>query len=87
MLNIATAGSSTMPMHAKIKAKLMAINFADDEVNPPELGVTEREIKRIPNGRYVLVPAGAQTHGHFTHLRAAFWKAHLADFLKELPSM
>ena len=75
------------PHLEKIKAKLMAINFADDEVNPPELGVTEREIKRIPNARYVLIPGTAQTHGHFTHLRAAFWKAHLAEFLKELPSM
>jgi homoserine O-acetyltransferase/O-succinyltransferase len=69
----------------KIKAKLVAINFADDNTNPPELGVTEREIKRIPQGKYVLVPASDKTHGHFTHLRAAFWKAHLAEFLKELP--
>jgi len=73
------------PHLGKIKAKLMAINFADDNTNPPELGVTEREIKRIPNGKYVLVPASDKTHGHFTHLRAVFWKAHLADFLKELP--
>jgi homoserine O-acetyltransferase len=73
------------PHLGKIKAKLMAINFADDATNPPELGVTEREIKRIPTGKYVLVPASEKTHGHFTHLRAVFWKAHLADFLKELP--
>jgi homoserine O-acetyltransferase len=70
-----------------IKAKLMAINFADDETNPPALGVTEREIKRIPRGQYVLIPASDKTHGHFTHLRAAFWKAHLVEFLKDLPSM
>jgi homoserine O-acetyltransferase/O-succinyltransferase len=70
----------------KITARLMAINFADDEVNPPELGVMEREIKRIANARYVLVPASDKTHGHFTHLRASFWKSHLADFMKELPS-
>ena len=69
----------------KIQAKLVAINFADDNTNPPELGVTEREIKRIPKGKYVLVPASDKTHGHFTHLRAVFWKAHLAEFLKELP--
>jgi homoserine O-acetyltransferase len=70
-----------------IKAKLIAINFADDETNPPALGVTEREIKRIPRGQYVLIPASDKTHGHFTHLRAAFWKAHLVEFLKDLPSM
>jgi homoserine O-acetyltransferase len=69
----------------KIQAKLVAINFADDNTNPPELGVTEHEIKRIPKGKYVLVPASDKTHGHFTHLRAEFWKAHLAEFLKELP--
>ena len=41
-------------------------------------------IKRIPNARYVIVPASAETHGHFTHLRAAIWKPYLAAFLKEL---
>ena len=75
------------PHLPEIKAKLMAINFADDETNPPELGVTEREIKRIPRGQYVLIPASDKTHGHFTHLHAVFWKAHLAEFLKDLPAM
>jgi homoserine O-acetyltransferase len=69
----------------KIKAKLLAINFADDEVNPPELGVMDPAIRQIPGARYVLVPAGPETHGHFTHLRAAVWKPYLADFLKTLP--
>jgi hypothetical protein len=41
--------------------------------------------KRIPNAKYVIVPASPQTHGHFTHLRAALWKQYLIDFLKELP--
>ena len=58
------------PHLEKIKARLMAINSGDDETNPPQLGVTEREIKRIPNAKYVLVPASEETHGHFTHLRA-----------------
>lgn len=74
------------PHLEKIKAKLLAINFADDAVNPPELGVVEQEIKRIANAKYVLVPASEATHGHFTHLRAAIWKSHLAEFMKELPS-
>ena len=73
------------PHLEKIKARLMAINSGDDETNPPQLGVTEREIKRIPNAKYVLVPASEKTHGHFTHLRAVFWKDHVAQFLKELP--
>jgi homoserine O-acetyltransferase len=69
----------------KIKAKLLAINFADDEVNPPELGVMEREIKRIAGARFVLIPASEKTHGHYTYNLAALWKQHLADFMKELP--
>jgi homoserine O-acetyltransferase len=73
------------PHLEKIKARLMAINSGDDETNPPQLGVTEREIKRIPNAKYVLIPASEKTHGHFTHLRAVFWKDHVAQFLKELP--
>jgi homoserine O-acetyltransferase len=69
----------------KIKARLLAINFADDEVNPPELGVVERGIKRIAGARFVLVPASDQTHGHYTYNLAALWKQHLIDFMKELP--
>jgi homoserine O-acetyltransferase len=69
----------------KIKAKLLAINFADDEVNPPELGVVEHEIKRIPGARFVLVPASEATHGHYTYNLAALWKQHLAAFMRELP--
>jgi homoserine O-acetyltransferase len=69
----------------KIKARLLAINFADDEVNPPELGVVEREIKRIPGALFVLVPASEHTHGHYTYNLAALWKQHLVDFMKELP--
>jgi homoserine O-acetyltransferase len=69
----------------KIKAKLLAINFADDEVNPPELGVMEREIKRIAGARFVLIPANERTHGHYSYNLAALWKQHLADFMNELP--
>jgi len=70
----------------EIKARLMAINSGDDEANPPQIASTEREIKRIPNAKYVLIPASEETHGHFTHLRAVFWKAYVAEFLKELPA-
>ena len=65
-----------------IKARLLAINSADDERNPPELGILEREIKRIKNGRYVLIPASEQTRGHGTTGMAKFWKHHLAELLE-----
>lgn len=69
----------------KIKARLMAINFADDEANPAGLHVLEPAVKRIAHAQYVLIPASEKTHGHYTHLRAALWKSHLAEFMKQLP--
>ena len=73
------------PHLENIKAPLLAINFADDEVNPHQLASTEREVGRIANARYILISASEQTHGHFSHLRAAIWKGYLAEFLKALP--
>ncbi|MEQ1802740.1 MAG: alpha/beta fold hydrolase [Gammaproteobacteria bacterium] len=67
-----------------IKAPLLAINFADDLINPPELGVLEREIRRVPKGRAVLVPESEVTVGHGTHTKAVVWKDHLASFLQIL---
>lgn len=68
----------------QITAPLLAINFADDELNPPELGVVEQAMARIPGARHVLVPAGPQSHGHYTSQLAALWKPHLAEFLAAL---
>ena len=68
----------------KIKAKLLAINFADDAVNPPELGVLEAGVARIKGARCVVVPASAQSQGHYTSMQAALWKSHLAEFLHEI---
>jgi len=68
----------------KIKAKLLAINFGDDGTNAPELGTLQEGIKKNKNARYVIVPGTKETHGHFTHLRAAFWKEHLAKFMTEI---
>lgn len=65
----------------RIKAPLLAVNFADDLINPPELGILERETARVPRGRAVLVPAGPDTRGHGTHTIAATWKEHLAALL------
>ncbi len=80
----AVMGYDPAPLLGKITAKLLAINFADDAVNPPELGVVEPAIRQIPGARFVLVPASAETHGHFTHMQAAIWKPHLVAFLREL---
>jgi homoserine O-acetyltransferase/O-succinyltransferase len=66
-----------------IKAPLLAINSADDLVNPPELGIMEREIKRVSRGRYVLIPVGDETRGHGTHSLPAIWQRHLAALLEE----
>lgn len=69
----------------RIKARLFAINFADDELNPPALGVLERAIERIHGARAVTLPATASTHGHYTTMQAALWAPHLAGFLAGLP--
>ncbi|HLZ64936.1 MAG TPA: alpha/beta fold hydrolase [Aliidongia sp.] len=66
----------------KIQAKLTAVNFADDLLNPAELGTMEAAMKRIKIGRYVLVPASPATRGHQTLTLAAIWKAPLVDLLK-----
>ena len=71
------------PNLEKIQAPLLAINFADDLINPPELGILEREIKRVPHGRAIVVPFSDQTRGHGSHTLAALWKDQLADLLKE----
>jgi homoserine O-acetyltransferase len=70
------------PHLEKIAAPLLAINSADDLINPPELGVLEREITRVPKGRAVLLPLSDKTAGHGTHTLAAVWKAYLVEFLK-----
>jgi len=69
------------PKLESIKAKVLAINSADDERNPPELGILEREIKRVPKGRYLLIPASTETRGHGTTGSAKWWKQHLVELL------
>jgi homoserine O-acetyltransferase len=69
----------------RIQAALLAINSADDERNPPELGLLDREIKRVKNGRVLLIPSSEQTAGHGTTAQATFWKQHLADLLQSVP--
>ena len=74
------------PKLEKIIAPLTAINSADDQVNPPELGIAEREIKRVKRGKFVLIPISDETRGHGTHSLPAIWSSHLKDLLAESES-
>jgi homoserine O-acetyltransferase len=71
------------PALEKIQAPLLAVNSADDLINPPELGILEREIKRVPKGTAVIIPLSDRTRGHGTHTLAALWKDQLAELLKK----
>jgi homoserine O-acetyltransferase len=66
----------------RITAPLLAVNSADDLVNPPELGILEREIARVPHGRAVIVPLSDKTVGHGTHSVAAVWQSYLEELLR-----
>ena len=66
----------------KIRAPLTAVNSADDLVNPPEIGLLEKEIARVPRGKAVMIPLGDRTAGHGTHTLAAVWKSYLAELLE-----
>ena len=74
------------PKLEQITAPLLAINSADDVVNPPELGIMERLMPRVKHGRYVLIPTSDRTRGHGTHSLPAVWGRYLEEFLKELTS-
>ena len=71
------------PNLGKIKAPVMAINSADDMINPPELGIAEREIKKVKRGRFILIPISGETRGHGTHSLPAIWGKYLAELLDE----
>jgi homoserine O-acetyltransferase/O-succinyltransferase len=66
-----------------IKAPVMFVNSGDDFINPPELGIAEREIKKVKNGKFVLLPPSEQTHGHGTHTLAAVWQQYLKELLDD----
>ena len=67
----------------KIKAPLLAINSADDLINPPDQGILEREIKRVKRGRAIVIPESDQTVGHGSHTKAVLWKKYLVGFLNQ----
>ncbi|MDI1336811.1 MAG: alpha/beta fold hydrolase [Lacunisphaera sp.] len=79
----ASADYNPNPGLEKIKAPLLAVNSADDLINPPELGILEREIKRVTRGRAVIIPLSDKTRGHGSHTVAALWKGELVRFLAE----
>jgi homoserine O-acetyltransferase len=70
------------PQLEKITAPLTAVNSSDDAINPPELKIIDRDIQRVKNGKYVLLPITDQTRGHGTHSWPAIWGDHLAELLK-----
>jgi homoserine O-acetyltransferase/O-succinyltransferase len=69
----------------RIQAAVLAINSADDERNPPETGIMERELKRVKNARLFLIPASEETRGHLTNLWAKFWKQPVQELLQTAP--
>jgi homoserine O-acetyltransferase len=71
------------PKLETIKAPVMWVNSADDFINPPELGIAEQMVKRLPHGKFVLIPISDQTHGHGTHTYAGVWQGYMAELLKE----
>jgi len=71
------------PELQSIRAPLLAVNSADDLINPPELGILEREIKRVPKGKAVVLPLSPDTRGHGTHTIAPLWKRHLEELLAQ----
>lgn len=74
------------PFLERVTAPLLAINSADDLVNPPELGIIERLIKRVRNGQFVLIPTSERTRGHGTHSMPAIWGDQLRLFVGALPN-
>ena len=73
------------PRLAGITAPVMFVNSGDDFINPPELGLAEPLIQRVRHGKFVLIPASGETHGHGTHTWAALWKEHLVEALGSRP--
>jgi homoserine O-acetyltransferase len=65
----------------KITAPMTWVNSADDFINPRNLDVPQKAVKRMKNARFRLIPESAETHGHGTHTWAKFWKADLSALL------
>ncbi len=83
----ASSDYDPQPGLSKITAPVLAINSADDQINPPELGLAEQLIKLVPHGKFVLLPISNSTYGHGTHTHAAAWENYLIDFLHQTGSV
>jgi homoserine O-acetyltransferase len=81
--SIGGAGMTRTPALASIRAPLLAVNSDDDLINPLELGIRGREIKRVPGARAVVIPFSPQSRGHGSRTNATLWKLELAQLLKE----
>ncbi len=79
----ASRNYNPQPKLDTIKAPLLVVNSADDQVDPPELGILEREINKVPRGRAVVIPISDATHGHATHAWTAVWKNYLVELLDQ----
>jgi homoserine O-acetyltransferase len=77
----ASRGYDPLPHLGEIRAPLFAVNSADDQINPPELGILDEAIHRVRRGRYILLPITSQTRGHGTHSLPAVWGNYLAELL------
>jgi homoserine O-acetyltransferase/O-succinyltransferase len=77
----ASRNYNPQPKLGTIEAPLLAVNSADDQIDPPELGILEREINKVPRGRAVVIPISDATHGHATYIWAAVWKNYLVELL------
>lgn len=73
------------PLLGQVRAPVLLVNSADDERNPPETGITERALAKVPGARLLLIPASAETRGHGTTGMAKFWKKDLEEFLATAP--
>jgi homoserine O-acetyltransferase len=71
------------PKLSTITARVLWINSADDFINPPELGIAEKMVTRMPHAQFILLPISDATRGHSTHTQAAVWKDYLIQFLQE----
>jgi homoserine O-acetyltransferase len=74
------------PALERIEAPLLAVNSADDLINPPELRILEREIVRVPHGRALVIPFSERTHGHGSHTYAVLWRDELVKLLDAAPA-
>ena len=79
----ASRNYNSEPKLETITAPVLWINSADDFINPPELGIAQKLVSRIPHAKFVLIPISDSTRGHGTHTNAAVWKSELVEFLRE----